>query len=214
MASAASRCRYRSRPSKAVQRPSGPWTWLPRPDGCATAGHPGRPVVEADRQDPRPDTLDTAMAAAGAQVSVQVADRPAIASMMGRQHGSSGGRIAQAVEDRDALGRAQHHIEGRHRAPTVGVGRGVIGVGVAALEHGLEPGHRCCPAAPGCWRRRRTTGLGTHRGRTDTARGQWPAPGCNTSSRPTDSLAMSATTPPPPPRRRWRQRTHPWCIAS
>jgi hypothetical protein len=36
------------------------------------------------------------------------------------------------------------------------------------------------PAAQGCWRRRRTTGPGTRRGRTGTVRGRWPARGCST----------------------------------
>jgi hypothetical protein len=35
------------------------------------------------------------------------------------------------------------------------------------------------PPALGCRRRRRTTGPGTRRGRTDTAGGRWPARGCS-----------------------------------
>jgi putative transposase len=34
------------------------------------------------------------------------------------------------------------------------------------------------------------------------------------TSRPTESLAMSATTPPLPPRLRWRERTHPGALLS
>jgi hypothetical protein len=37
--------------------------------------------------------LDTAMAAAGAQVLVQVADRLGQPGMMGRQHGPASGRV-------------------------------------------------------------------------------------------------------------------------
>jgi hypothetical protein len=47
------------------------------------------------------------------------------------------------------------------------------------------------PPAPRRWRRRHTTGLGTHRGQTGTLRGRWPARGCNT---------------PPGPPRAWRCR--------
>jgi hypothetical protein len=49
--------------------------------------------------------LDTTMAAAGAQVSVQVADRLGQPSMMRLEHRLSGGRVTEAVQDRDALGR-------------------------------------------------------------------------------------------------------------
>jgi hypothetical protein len=60
----------------------------------------GGPVVEADRQHPLSGhMLDTAMAAAGPQVLVQVADRFGQPGVVGGQHGSAGGRITQAVED-------------------------------------------------------------------------------------------------------------------
>jgi 5-hydroxyisourate hydrolase-like protein (transthyretin family) len=72
-------------------------------------------VVEADRQQPLAGhMLDTTMSTPGAQVSVQVADRLSHASVVGSQHGSAGGRVTEAVEDRDTLGRPQDHIEGRH----------------------------------------------------------------------------------------------------
>jgi hypothetical protein len=59
----------------------------------------GGPVVEPDRQQPPAGhMLDTTMAAARAQVSVQVGDRLADTRVVGGQHRSSGGRIAQAVE--------------------------------------------------------------------------------------------------------------------
>jgi hypothetical protein len=60
----------------------------------------GRPVVEPDRQHSLSGhVLDTAVATAGTQVLVQVADRLGQPGVMGRQHGSSGGRVAQPIED-------------------------------------------------------------------------------------------------------------------
>ena len=77
-------------------------------------------MVEPDRQQPLSGhVLDTAMAAAGPQVSVQVGDRLADTSVMSREHRPAGGRITQGVEDRDALGGAQHHVKGRHRIATM-----------------------------------------------------------------------------------------------
>jgi hypothetical protein len=74
------------------------------------------PVVEPNgQQSPSGHMLMSAMAAAGPQVLVQVADRLGQPSMMGGQDGSAGGRVTEAVEDRDALGRPQDHIKGRHR---------------------------------------------------------------------------------------------------
>ena len=54
---------------------------------------------------------------------------------MGGQHRPAGRRIAQAVEDRDALGRPQHHVERRHGVAAVRAAEELAGVGVAALEH-------------------------------------------------------------------------------
>ena len=51
-------------------------------------------MVEPDRQQPLSGhMLDTAMSTPCAQVSVQVADRLSHATVMGGQHGSTGGRI-------------------------------------------------------------------------------------------------------------------------
>jgi hypothetical protein len=104
----------------------------------------GRPVVEADRQHPLAGhMLDTAMTAAGPKVSVQVADRLGQPSMMGGQHRPAGRRITEAVEDRDALGRPQDHIKAWHGVATVEAAEELASCRVPALEHGLEPGHRC-----------------------------------------------------------------------
>jgi hypothetical protein len=72
-------------------------------------------VVEADRQQPLAGhVLDTAMSAPCAHMLVQVGHRLGQPRVMGGQHDSSGGRVTQGVEDRDALGRPQDHIEGGH----------------------------------------------------------------------------------------------------
>jgi hypothetical protein len=106
-------------------------------------------MVEPDRQQPLAGhVLDTAMAAAGPQMVVHVGHRLGQPSMMGGQHGSAGRRVTQAVEDRDALGRPQHHVEGGHSVLTVGAAQELPSRRVAALEHGLEPGHRCFALQP------------------------------------------------------------------
>jgi hypothetical protein len=153
-------------------------------------------MIKADRQNPSSGhVLDTTMAAAGPQVLVQVADRLADTDVMRRQDRLAGGQVTEAVEDRDALGRPQDHIKAGHSIPAIGTAQQLPSRRVAALEHGLEAGHGCFALQPkGCWRRRRTTDLGTHRGQTDTARGRWPARGCST---------------PPAPPRAWRCRPPP-----
>jgi hypothetical protein len=55
----------------------------------------GRPVVEPNGQQALSgNVLDTTMSAAGAQVSVQVADRLGQPSMMRSEDGSAGGWVA------------------------------------------------------------------------------------------------------------------------
>jgi hypothetical protein len=104
----------------------------------------GRPVVEPNGQQALSGhVLDTAMSAAGAQVSVQVGHRLGQASVMGRQHGSSGGWVTETVEDRDALGRSQDHVKGRESVVAMRAPEQLPSCGVAALEHGLEPRRRC-----------------------------------------------------------------------
>jgi hypothetical protein len=74
---------------------------------------PGGPVVEPDRQQSLSGhVLVSAMATAGPQVLVQVAGRLRQTGVMGGQHRPSSCWVTQAVEDRDAFGRPQHHIEG------------------------------------------------------------------------------------------------------
>jgi hypothetical protein len=109
----------------------------------------GRPVVEPDRQHPLSGhVLDTAMATAGPQVLVQVGDRLGQPGVMGRQYGPSGGRVTQPIEDRDALGRPQDHIKAWHGIAAMRSAQQLPRSRVAALEHGLEPGHRCFALQP------------------------------------------------------------------
>jgi len=104
----------------------------------------GCPVVEPDGQHPvSGHVLDTAVATTGAQVLVQVADRLSEPGVMGGQHRPSSGWVTKAVEDRDALGRPQDHVKGRHRVAAMRAAQEFAGAGVAALEHGLEFGHGC-----------------------------------------------------------------------
>src|SRR5215218_5260887 len=63
--------------------------------------------------------------------------------MMGLEHRPSGRRVADAVEDRDALGRSQDHIKRGDGVAAMRAAEQLPSCGVAALEHGLEPGHRC-----------------------------------------------------------------------
>jgi hypothetical protein len=66
----------------------------------------GGPVVEADREQPLAGhVLVSAMAAAGAQVLVQIGHRLGQPTMMGLEHRPAGGWVTEAVEDRHALGR-------------------------------------------------------------------------------------------------------------
>jgi thiol-disulfide isomerase/thioredoxin len=123
--------------------------WPPL-DGCAAAGPlrgwcGGRSRPPAA---PAGHVLDPAMAAARPQVVVQVGDRLGQAGVMGGQDRPSGGRVAQAVEDRDALGRPQHHIERRDGAAVMRAPQQLPGGGIPAREHGLEPRQRCFALQP------------------------------------------------------------------
>jgi hypothetical protein len=109
----------------------------------------GRPVVEPNRQQPPSGhMLDTSVAAAGAQVLVQVAGRFGQSRVMGGQHRPAGGRIPEAVQDRHALGRPQNHIERGHGVAAMGPAQQLPGAWVPALEHPLEPRRRCFALQP------------------------------------------------------------------
>jgi len=88
------------------------------------------------------------MATAGPKVLVQIADRLGQPSMMGGQHRPAGCWVAQAVEDRHALGRPQDQVKGRDGVAAMGTAQQLTRRWVLALEHGLEPGRRCFALQP------------------------------------------------------------------
>jgi len=72
-------------------------------------------MVEPDPQQPLSGhVLVSAVATPRPNVGVQVGDRLSHAGMVGRQDRPAGGRVAQAVKDRHALGRPQDHVEAWH----------------------------------------------------------------------------------------------------
>jgi hypothetical protein len=106
-------------------------------------------MVEPDpQQPPSGHVLDTGMSAAGTQVSVQVGDRFGHAGVVGGQHRLAGGLVAEAVEDRDAFGRAQDHVERRDGVAAMRAPQQLTRLRIPALEHGPEPGHRCFALQP------------------------------------------------------------------
>ena len=203
----------RPRPSSVRPGPGPDW---PRPDGCATAGHPlwtsggrsrppgppgrtraghrhgrgGRPGVRPGRRPPRPRQHDGPPTRL-----VRWPDRP------GRR-GSRRSWSAAAPHRRPAPRPCRGGGRGAHRC------RG----GGPRTWPGTRP-PMLRPAAPGCWRRRRTTGLGLPVAGQIllVVGGQLPG----VVLLPTQPRAWRCRPPPrrSPPRRRWRQRTHPWCIA-
>ena len=104
--------------------------------------------AEALQQPLAGHVLDTAMATARPQVLVQVGNCLGQSRVVGGQHRSAGGRVTEAVEDRDALGRPQDHIKGGHGVAAMRAAQELPGGGVAAFEHGLEPGRRCFALQP------------------------------------------------------------------
>jgi hypothetical protein len=77
-------------------------------------------MVEPHRQQPLSGhMLVSAVATASAQMSVQIGNRLGHPRMVGVQDRPAGRRIAQAIQDRRALGRPQHHVERRHRVATM-----------------------------------------------------------------------------------------------
>jgi hypothetical protein len=157
--------------------------------------------------------LDTTVATAGPQVLVQVADRLGQPSVMSGQHRPTRGRIAQAVEDRDALGRPQHHVKGGDGVAAVRAPQQLARDGIPALEHGLEPGHGCfalqpqavgASAIPPAW------GLTVAGQILLVVLGELPG----VVRLPTDrELGDVGHHPAAASCPRWRERTHPWCIA-
>jgi hypothetical protein len=154
MASAANRCRYRSdtgpfRPRRPSVRP-GPGHGWPPPGGCAPADHP--PGWSGGRTRP-PATLVRTHAGHrrdrdGPPGARPVGRRLADTGVVGVKHRPPGGRIAQTVEHRHALGRAQHHIERGHGIAAMGAAEQFASGRVAALEHPPEVRRRCFALQP------------------------------------------------------------------
>jgi hypothetical protein len=148
--------------------------------------------------------LNTAMAAAGPKVLVQVGDRLGQPGVMGCEHRPTGGPVTEAVEDRDALvGRRTTSKAGTALRPWGRPNSSPV-VGWRPSNVAWNPAGDASPCSPGCRRRRSTTVLGTRRGPTGTPRGRWPARGCSTPP-PYREHGDVGHHPPLPSRRRWRQ---------
>jgi hypothetical protein len=108
----------------------------------------GRPVVEADRQQP---LTGHARGRHGRDGPPGV--RPGTRSLRRRQRGGRPARPGRWPRPPGRTGsrrscRAQDHVECRHRVAAVGAAEELAGVGVAALEHGLESRRRCFARQP------------------------------------------------------------------
>ena len=122
---------------------------------------PACPVVEPHGQQPLSGhVLVSAVATARPNVGVQIRGRLGHPGVMSGQHRPTGHRVAETVEDRDALGRAQDYVERRDGVAAVRAAEELPSRGVAALEHRLESGRRCfalqaeaggAGAIPGAW---------------------------------------------------------------
>jgi hypothetical protein len=96
-------------------------------------------VVEADRQQPvAVHVLVAAMAAAGADVLLQIAERLFGRLVVRVQHLGGDLGVSQAVQQRHTLGRPQHQIERRHPMLAMRPSQQLPSVGVAAVEHPHE----------------------------------------------------------------------------
>jgi hypothetical protein len=127
---------------------------------------------------------------------------------------SGSGRVAQAVEDRDALGRPQDHVERRDGVAAMRPAQQLPSHRVAAHEHGLEPGghgcfalqpERCQPGAVPPAR-----GLAVARQIRLVVGGQLPGVVRLPPHRELGDVGHHPTAPFPPS---LASATHPWCIA-
>jgi hypothetical protein len=202
------------RPTPSSGRPGRGHGW-PRPDGCAATGRP--PGTSGGRTRPP-----------AAPVRTRAGRRRGHAEPQGVRPGRRPPRPRWRDGRPSPSGRSPGHrgrrgpthswsAAGPHRRPGQRCGRR----GGPAVPHCRGGGPRTSagtrppmlrPASPARLNRRRTSGLGTRRGRTDTADGRWPARGCSTPPAPPRAWRYR----PPPAAAlplRWRERTHPWCIA-
>jgi hypothetical protein len=172
-------------------------------------------MVEPNGQQPLSGhVLVSAVAAARPNVGVQVGDRLSHADMVGRQGRPAGRRITEAEKDRHALGRAQHHVEPRDGVAAVGAAKELTGVGVAALEHGLEPGRRCFalqPQAAGAGAIPPARGLAVARQILLVVSCQLAGVVGLSAHRELGDVGHHPAAPSSPPS--LAPATHPWCIA-
>jgi hypothetical protein len=139
---------------RAAARHRRPWLQAARSTArrrrySAWVAFPAGAVVEHDRQQPLAvHMLVAAMAAAGAQVVIQVGGGLGYAGVVAGQHRPAGRGIAEAVEDRDALGGAQDDVEGGHGVAAVRAAEQLPGAGVAALEHAWNSATDASPCRP------------------------------------------------------------------
>src|SRR6266542_1724456 len=103
---------------------------IPRPAGA---------VDKPGRQQPRPaNMLGAVVAAAGADLAVEVGDRLADRVLVGGQDRRAGLLVAQPVQHRDALGGTKHQVPRGHRVGAGWTAELLAGLGVAPGEQVLE----------------------------------------------------------------------------
>ena len=204
------------RPRLSSGRPALGPGWPP-PDGYATADRP--PGWSGGRSQPPAAPVQTHAGHRHGRVEPPGV-RPGRRPPRPRQHDGRPTPPGRWPGRRGRRGpRRSWSAAGPHRTP----GRRCGHAGGPAAPRSWGRGPRTWPGTPpamlrpparGWWRRRRTSGPGTRRGRTDTARGRWPAHGC---SRPPGPPTAWRCRPPPrrsPPRHRWRQQRTPGALLS
>src|SRR6266545_2779048 len=103
---------------------------IPRPAGA---------VDKPGRQQPRPaNMLGAVVAAAGADLAVEVGDRLADRVLVGGQDRRAGLLVAQPGQHRDALGGTKHQVPRGHRVGAGWTAELLAGLGVAPGEQVLE----------------------------------------------------------------------------
>jgi hypothetical protein len=98
----------------------------------------GGAAVPVDVPSVATNMLRPAVATAGAELPVQVGGRLRQPGVVGGQHRPAGRRIPEPVEDRDALGRAQHQVKAGDRVTAVLAAQQLPGLRVAALDQPPE----------------------------------------------------------------------------
>jgi site-specific DNA recombinase len=216
--------RWRRRPADAGTGPGRPMLSSGRPvprfgwpllGGCAAAGHPPGTSDGRTRLLAAPDRTHAGHRHGRVgPPGVRPGRRPPRGpSVMGGQHRLASGRVAQAVEDRDALGRPQDHIEGRHGVAAMLAAQQLTRRRVPALKHGLELGHGCFavqPQAIGAGAIPPPWGLAVARQVLLVVGGQLAGVVLLPTNRELGDVGHHPPAPLPPS---LAPATHPWCIA-